>query len=230
MEEKRHKRLYPVALGGAALLLLAGLLTLVAGEFVRERLIQPLLFSFQVLGIYLRAIPQLGIWLFVLLLFLFASTYFLRARQPQHPKEARKRAEGTQPRPGLITDLARRIELGRQGEYFRWRLRRELRDFLVELLAWREELPEEEALEAVRSGEWGADPWVREFFQRGFEHQSTLFGRLQQFFSSLWRRPDEPFEQELAAIVDYLEGFASGSPNRARARKALAGRGRRRWS
>lgn len=215
MAEKRHKRLYLLVLGGVALLLLAGLLTLVAGEFVRERLIQPLLFSFQVLGVYFQAIPQLGIWLFALLLFLCLSAYFLRALRPERAKGRAKREKQVEPRPGLITDLAKRIELGRQGEYFKWRLRRELRDFLVDLLAWREEISDEEALEAVRSGEWTTEPQVREFFQRGFEHRYTFLSRLKEFGRRLrgWR--DESFEHDLSVIVDYLESFAAGAPPRA---------------
>jgi hypothetical protein len=211
MEEKRHKRLYLLALSGAAVLLLAGLLTLAAGEFVRGRLIQPLLLLFQVVGVYLRAIPQLGIWLFVLLFFVLLSSYFLRSPQPARSERRQEPEEGARRRPGLIADLAERIELGHQGEYFKWRVRRELRDFLVDLLAWREDISSEEALESVRSGEWTADPRVREFFRRGFERHYTLLVRLQEFLSSLSRRRDETFEQDLAFIVSYLEGFAGGA-------------------
>jgi hypothetical protein len=210
-EERQSKRLVQLAaLVGAVVLLLAGLLTLVAGEFVREHLIRPLLFLFQVIGVYLRAIPQLGIWFFLLLLLVLISTYFLRdlRREAAHPEEEPE--EEAPPPLGPVADLAKRIELGKEGEYFRWRIRRELRDFLVELISWRWGISKEEALELVRSGGWTEDPEMREFFRRGFEQRYTLLAQLREFLSSLLGRRDEGFEQELAAVVDYLEEFASG--------------------
>ncbi|MFQ6033436.1 MAG: hypothetical protein ACE5LQ_01245 [Candidatus Bipolaricaulia bacterium] len=213
MEEERRKLTRLAVLVGVLVLLLAGLLTLVAGEFVREHLIRPLLFLFQLIGIYLRAIPQLGIWFFLLLLLVLISAYFLRdlRRAAARPKEERREEEP--PPPGPVVDLAKRIELGADGEYFRWRIRRELRDLLVELLAWQRGISKEEALELVRSGAWTDDPRMRELFRRGFDRRYTLLAQLQEFFSSLLGRRDEGFVQELATVVNYLEGFASGKAN-----------------
>lgn len=212
MEEERRPRRLPllVALVGAGLLLLAGLLTLVAGEFVRERLIRPLLVLFQLIGIYLQAVPQLGIWFFLLLLLVLISIYSLRGlrRTAKRPKEEPKEEEP--PPPGPVGDLAKRIELGAEGEYFKWRVRRELRDFLVELLAWRRGISQEEARKLVRSGAWTDDPRIREFFRREIEQRYTLLVQLRELLSSLLGRRDEGFERELAAAVDYLEGFAKG--------------------
>lgn len=212
-EQKPRRLLQAMALIGAAVLLLAGLLTLLAGEFVREHLIRPLLFLFQVITLYLRAIPQLGIWFFLLLLLLLVSSYLLRDLRPIPLKprgEERKEEAPPPPPPGPITDLAKRIELGCEGEYFKWRVRRELRDLLIDLLAWRRGISRETALELVRSGEWTEDPAVREFFHRGFERRYTLFVQLWEFLSSLLGRRDEGFERELAAVVDHLEEFIGG--------------------
>jgi len=214
MEEGKRKGLVQLAvLVGLLVLVLAGVLTIVAGEFVREHLIRPLLFLGQVIGIYLRAIPQLGIWFFLLLLLLLISAYFLRdlRREERRPAEEPKEAP---PPLGPLADLAKRIERGSEGEYFRWRVRRELRDFLVELLAWRGGMAQEEALELVRSGEWTDDPLVREFFRRGFRREYTFLVQLREFLSSLLRRRDESFERELAAVVDYLERFVGGKVSR----------------
>ncbi|MCR4404449.1 MAG: hypothetical protein NUW06_04105 [Candidatus Acetothermia bacterium] len=227
MDEKRRRGLYILGLSAAGVALLAAVLTLVAGEFVRERLIQPLLVTFQAIGIYLRAVPQLGIWLFALLLFVLLGSYFLRGLR-REPTRREKRAKKVEPRPGLIADLVRRIELGQHGEYFKWRLRRELRDFVVDLLSWREEISTEEALEAIRAGVWTSDPRVREFFQRGFERRYTSLDWLRGLFNSPWGRRDSSFEQDLAFVVGYLESFAAGAS--AGPRKALAKRGRARWS
>lgn len=216
MEEERRPRklLLLMALLGALVLLLAGALTLVAGEFVRERLIRPLLFLFQLIAIYLRAVPQLGIWFFLLLLLVLISTYFLRdLRRTRAARAEEERGAEEPPPPGPVVDLARRIEQGAEGEYFRWRVRRELRDLLVELLAWQRGVSQEEALELVRSGGWTDDPQMREFFRRGFNRRYTLLVQMREFFSSLLGRRDEGFVQELAAVVDYLEGFASGKAN-----------------
>jgi len=211
MAGERGRSVRLAVLVGAAVLLLAGLLTLAAGEFVREHLIRPLLFLGQVIALYLRAIPQLGIWFFLLLLLLLVSSYFLRDLRPSPLKlREEERKEEAPPPPGPITDLAKRIELGREGEYFKWRVQRELRDLLIDLLAWRRGISREAALELVRSGEWTEDPRVAEFFRRGFARRYTLFVRLGEFLSSLLRRRDEGFERELAAVVDCLEEFIGG--------------------
>jgi len=211
-EEQRSKRLLQViALIGAAVLLLAGVLTLVAGGFVREQLIRPLLFFLQVIGLYLQAIPQLGIWFFLLLLLVLAGTYALRGlHRRARPRRREELKEEVPPPPGPISDLAKRIGLGREGEYFKWRVRRELRDFLIDLISWQREISREEASELVRSGAWTDDPKAREFFRRGFERRYTLLAQLGEFLNSLLGRRDEGCLQELAAVVGYLEEFASG--------------------
>jgi len=210
MEEGRRKLTRLAVLVGALVLLLAGLLTLVAGGFVRERLIRPLFLLFQMIGIYLRAIPQLGIWFFLLLLLVLISAYFLRDLRGGAARPKEEQREEAPPPPGPIGALAKRIELEAEGEYFRWRVRRELRDFLIDLLAWRQGISQEEALELVRSGAWTDDPQIREFFRRRFERRYTLLLQLREFFSSLLGRRDEGCLQELATVVSYLEAFARG--------------------
>ncbi|GEM_PF-3168125 len=219
-----------LGLGGLIILLLAGALTLVAGEFVREQLIRPLLVLFAVIGLYLGAMPQLMLWLFVLLLLALVGLFTLRELgrsggkgrgrdgelrwRRQGPSGVGEELEGAFPKLGTLEDLAKRIALGAEGEYFRWRIRRELQDFLVRLIAWREGLEPEEALELVRSGRWTGEPRVREFFQRGFTRR---YGPLSWWLEALHLRPrwlkrakEREFEQELAFIVDHLEAYARG--------------------
>ncbi len=211
--EKRTRRLVQgVVTSGAAVLLLAAALTLLAGEFVREQLIRPLLFFFQMIGVYLGTIPQLLIWFFLLLLVVLASARLLRGLQRTSPKPSkeRRRNRGSKPRRGPIIQMAQRIEQAPEGEYFKWRVRRELQDFLIELLAWRRGISTEGARTLVRSGAWTADPAVREFFRCGFQQRYTLFVRLGDFFSSLIGRREEGFKRELSSVLDYLEAFAKG--------------------
>lgn len=197
---------------GAAVLLLAGILTLAAGEFVREQLIRPLLFLFQLAGLYLRAIPQFGLWAVLLLLLVLFGLYSVHGLRLTG---AQAKPQGGQPplaTAGPLAELAERIELARRGKYFEWRLRRELRELLVELLAWRRGLSPEEALRLIRRGDWPgpAEPRLREFFRiQGPERRRP--------FSLTWRWPRRPrgqeqeegFERELVAAVRYLEQLAA---------------------
>lgn len=216
-----------LGLSGLIVLLLAGVLTLMAEEFVREQLIRPLLVLFVVIRLYLGAMPQLLLWFFVLLLLVFFGVFTLRdlgrgmsgsegegRELHQRRQGALSRAEPPEegPKLGTIEDLAERITLSAEGEYFKWRIRRELQDFLVRLIAWREGLEPEEALELVRSGRWTGEPRVREFFQRSFARR---YGLLRWWLEALrppWlkRVREREFEQELALIVDYLESYAQG--------------------
>jgi hypothetical protein len=213
---------------GGAVLLLAGALTLAAGEFVRDRLIGPFLFLFQLAGLYLQAIPQFGLWAILLLLLLLFGLYSVHSlRLTGTQAQARHKGGRIPPTTaglGPLAELAERIDLGARGEYFRWRLQRELRDLLVELLAWRRGLSPEEALRLVRSGEWPGppEPWLREFFQ------AQGLGRHRLLFPWRWRRlrpqpqdqgqgqdqgrerkGERDFPEELAAAILYLERLAA---------------------
>ena len=207
--QSQRKGLIRLGLAAAAVLLLAGVLTLVAGEAVRERLIRPLLVFFQVVRIYFAALPQLAVWFFVLLLLLALGGYLLRdlSRAPRVRRERPRPMPAERlPRLDTVRALAERLRLAREGEYFRWRVRRELLDFLVKLLAWRRKIPPEEALALIRSGEWTSDPdpKIREFFTHGLTRRGWRWR-----FSWL-RQADTRFFQELGAVLDYLERYAQG--------------------
>lgn len=198
---------WALLLVGAVILLLAGALTLGAGEFVRDQLIRPLLFLFQLAGLYLRAIPQFGLWAVLLLLLVLFGLYSVHGlRLGLGGGQARPEEGQLPPAPaGPLAELVERIELAGRGEYFKWRLRRELRELFVELLAWRRGLSPEEALRLIREGEWPglAEPRLREFFQlQGSERRRSFFPRRP-------RHRDEDFEEALAAAVDYLERLAA---------------------
>lgn len=204
-EKQRKGQLAWLGLAAAAVLLLAGLLTLLVGEAVRERLVRPLLVFFEVLKIYFSALPQLAVWFFFLLVLIGLGAYLLR----DIGRTARVRREGPRaavperlPRRETVRALAERLRLAREGEYFRWRIRRELLDFLIRLLAWRRKIPSEEALALVRSGAWTADAEMREFFSRG--------PRPRRWWPLRRKRADVEFFQELRRVLDYLERYAQG--------------------
>ncbi|MGQ9477080.1 MAG: hypothetical protein ACUVRH_01085 [Candidatus Bipolaricaulia bacterium] len=193
-------------LAGAAILLLTGALTFLAGEFIRAQLIRPLLFLLQMVGLYLRAIPQFGLWAVLLLLFVLFGLYSIHGLRLTGVKARQRQRMSPMPpaSAGPLTELAERIALANRGEYFKWRLRRELRDLLVALLAWRRGLPQEEALRLLRAGEdWPAEvePRLREFFQ------SPEPERRYPFFLRPRRRGNR-FEEELAGAIRCLEGLA----------------------
>ncbi len=204
-ERLRLRKRWALLLAGAAILLLAGALTLVAGEFVRDQLIRPLLFLFQVIGLYLRAIPQFGLWAVLLLLLVLFGLYSIHGLRLAEARARREKGPMPPPPAGPLMELAERIALAGHGEYFKWRLRRELRDLLVALLAWRRGITPEEALRLIRAEaeDWPpeVEPRLKEFFQgpkRG--HPFLLRPRP--------RRRDSSFEEELAAAVYHLERLA----------------------
>ncbi len=211
-EARTRRVVQGIVISAGAVLLLAAALTLLAGDFVREQLIRPLLFLAQTMGIYVKAIPQLLIWFLLLLLFSLVSTRLVRGtrQRPRRGIKAGERSRGLGPRRGPIRDLARRIEQAAEGEYFKWRVRRELQDYLVELLAWRRGISGEDGRRLVRSGAWTADRRIGEFFCRGAPQRYTFVIRPRGLFGWLLRGRGGGFEQELSSVLDYLESFARG--------------------
>lgn len=201
-----------IGLIGIAIIILAGALTLVAGDYIRDYLIQPLLFLFVALKVYLTGLPDLLIWLFVTLVLVLIGLRAIHVQRRSRKKVVEKASPG-EVRFGLIEDLARKIELAKEGEYFKWRVRRELKDFLVELVAWKGGVPREQAVDLVWSGRWTKHPEVQGFFHKGFRRRYNFFRYIVSFLKSLRRKEevqpqDKQFFRELEFVIDYLQEYA----------------------
>ncbi|RMF25951.1 MAG: hypothetical protein D6759_20525, partial [Chloroflexi bacterium] len=167
-------RLFPLALA----LILTVALTLLLRGLVRELIILPLLQLYWVARILLESVPQLLLWgLFVGLAFLIAGGSLLRWQREQERTESERR-----PHPGRVATWARWIRQAEEGDYSRWRLAHQLGGLALDLLAYRQQCPQEQVKRQLEEGTLAMPPEVRAYLRaglgRGIWGPSGRLGRL----------------------------------------------------
>ncbi len=196
-------RLLLVGLFVLGLILVIGL-GLALQSVARTSIVMPLLYLAWLADLMFRSVPGWLWWAWFLIIALVIAGRSLRVRTRPEPSERRDFHFTT----GAVRSWMGRIEASEHGEYFRWRLARDLAELALQLLAYRnrgEVAPRDrsqsiELLEApapiaeyLRSG-LTAPPW----------QPHDLRSRLAQLRHPT--RNPSPLSVEPATIARFLEG------------------------
>lgn len=185
-------------LSGLALLLTV-LLTWILQDFVRETLVDPILYIIWIVQLAVGMLSQALIWAVFLLIFLFLAIRSLWQISPAatktHTPETRRR--------GRVGVWQRWIDLASRDRYSKWRLARHLGDLSVDVLAHESRLTPEEVREQVSAGQLTAKPEVLNYLSAAVSTQT-----LRDYITLDERRfgtPTSRLDIDLEQIAQFLE-------------------------
>ena len=182
------------------ILLLAGLLTLVLGDWLREAVVTPLLFGVWVGRLIFDSIPQAAIWgLFLLLTFPLAVRSLLRT-SPAASKMTTLEASSAQ-RIGFWLYALRRVE---QDIYYRWQLAQHLHKLAVDALANDQRISPKEVRQRLADGTLNLPPDMQAYLQAGMTSFS-YFSVPKRRFRLRAKRTSSPLDFDPAQLIAYLE-------------------------
>jgi hypothetical protein len=193
----------PLLLLLALLLLLTIPLALTFQHTVREAIVIPLLYLLWLGRLIYLSIPQPLLWAAFLALALFIIVKSLGERPGPLARPRKMEARYG----GRVTAWAGRLYLATQGDYFKWRLARDLGQLGLELMAYRERLSPGQRDVYREIEKLAAPPEVQAFFRAGLSLPSSrplgLFSRLTR-----WLRRDtiaSSLDLDPESIVQWLE-------------------------
>lgn len=199
----RSKRLIILSL--VVIVLLAIILTLTAGDLLKSAIINPIVYFMLIFKEFVAALPDLPIWLgfvFLSALAVVLTVIDLFKATPKPPQEQ------TFVNRGGVSELAERVKLSAQGEFFKWRLTRQLSDLAVDLVAMKRKLDHKGARQAFEAGAWTQEPGIKEFLKtEPLIRPYTALERLLRYLKPR-RRGDKRYQAELARVVSFLEAYA----------------------
>lgn len=197
----RRRRVYI----GLGLIALAGALTLLFGEALREQLLRYVLYELWLWKLRLASLPFGLVWM----LFLIVGSLGVYMTILDLVLQGRMRAASQEKtlRTGPVQSLAHKIGLACQGELARWNVHRLVSDIAIQWVALHEGVGESEARRRFHSGAILSDlhdaldlEFPRSAAQRGW---LWLSGRLPASSAQRRRRLEE-----ISQLTDILEHFA----------------------
>ncbi len=208
----RRRRIYI----GLGLIALAGALTLLFGEALREQFLRYVLYELWLWELRLASLPFGLVWM----LFLVVGSLGVYMIILDLVLQGRMRAASQEKifRTGPVQSLAQKIGLACQGELARWNVHRLVSDIAIQWVALHEEISESEARRRFQSGAILSD--LREALDLEFPRSAARRGWL--WLSG--RLPASPAQrrrrlEEISQLTDILEHFAGEAYERTRDRR-----------
>jgi len=156
---------------------------------------------------FVAALPDLPIWLafvFIAALAVAVMLIDLLGAAPKPPKEPTFISRG------WVSELAERVKRAGQGEFFKWRLRRQLSDLTIDLIAMKHKLDQKSARQFFEAGTWTPEARIKVFLTA--EPQIRPYAALKRFLGYFKLRQgasDKRYGGELENVVKFLEAYAS---------------------
>jgi hypothetical protein len=191
-----RKRKRNFALGGA--LVIALVLAFALRDLVRLALVLPLAYLWWALGVVYGAVPQVVLWigLIVLVVFLLLSSLTPRGMPaPLEKKEVRARN-------GNIENLAVALEKARKGTYNKWKVANRLGRLARDLLIQRGDREITKVIGPLTGRDWQPSESVRTYLDVG------LNGSFADYPNPRWpfgRPQPTPLDLDVSEAVDFLE-------------------------
>ncbi|MBN1992236.1 MAG: hypothetical protein JW953_06000 [Anaerolineae bacterium] len=181
-----------------AILLLAGLLTLVMRDLMRENLVAPLLYLAWVAGLIWASIPQAAIWALFLLTTLVIA---LRSLIKKGPILRHRNPPATKPEERIESWL-KLIRRTRQEDYFKWQLAQRLHKLTLETLAHDERTTLQEMRQRLSQNQLDAPPEVLAYLEAGM----TSFSHFLEA-QPRWRlkKQTSPLDLDPERVIQFLE-------------------------
>lgn len=170
----------------------------------RASFVMPLLYAAWLADLFFRSVPGWLWWAWFLVIALVLAARSLRTRAGADLVERgdRRLTEG------VIHGWIARIQSAGQGDYFRWRLARDLAELGLQFLAYRDrgDLGQRDRSQYVEL--LNAPPEIQAYLRTGLTAPPWQPQDLRSRLARLWRptTKDSPLEIEPAVIAQFLEG------------------------
>lgn len=185
-------------------LVLAVILGLLLQGVTRNSFVMPLLYAAWLADLVFRSVPGWLWWAWFLIIALVFAARSLRGRAGADALERPERRLTE----GVIRAWIARIQSGDQGEYFRWRLARDLAELGLQFLAFRDrgDLGQRDRSQYVEA--LNAPPEIQAYLRMGLTAPPWQPQDVRSKLARLWRptKQDSPLEIEPAVIAQFLEG------------------------
>lgn len=185
-----------ITLGGVVIIAL--ILAFPLQDVIRKTIIVPLAYLWWALGVLYQSIPQVVIWILLIVLISFMLMGSFASDRKRSPSEDPK----VKPSPGQVAGLAEHLVKMRKGTYYKWhvanRLGRLARDFLIQ----RGDRANIKDLSPLTGRDWQPPAPVDAYLDTG------LHGSFADFPNQSWRfRPPEPtpLDLDVNEVVEFLE-------------------------
>ena len=181
-----------------AVIAVAALLAYLMRDAIEQRILQPLIFFFWVLGVYYRSLPQALIWiiLVVLVVMIEVQSFASEGRPSEGKLDARKLDQG-----GVET-LAGWFRRAPHGLYYKWLLAQRLGKLSRELIALNARQKAPSGSEALAGPGWDPPLEVAAYLESGLNGSFADFPRPRWFFQRL---PPTPLDLDPSRAIDYIE-------------------------
>jgi len=153
--------------------------------------------------ILFESLPQLPLWVLLLLVLVLAAARSLGGPRRRHRREA----EGQAGQQGQVQVLSRWIRNARDGGYFRWSLAQHLGGLTWQVMAHTERTTPQELRQRHRMGEVDLPPVVEDYMRSAGSFNATTSG-------GVWGRirarlrvqgPSSASDQALEEVIEFLE-------------------------
>jgi hypothetical protein len=180
-------------------LLLMGCLAFFLQDVVRQVIIIPVAYLWWVLRIVYATIPQVLLWLILLVILTFSIIASLLKRY----SSGRKYELLSKPAMGAVESLAGWISnSSRQGNYYRWLVANRLGKLALAMAIRIENRQPPARLEQPKTLETGTPAGIQRYLKAGLEESFVDYPLPRLPFL---RRQATPFDQEIDEVVQFLE-------------------------
>ena len=185
-----------LTLGGV--LIIALILAFPLQDVIRKTVVVPLAYLWWALGVLYHSIPQVVIWiLLIVLVSLMLMGSFASDRMRKPPADPK-----IKPAPGQVEGLAENLIKMRRGTYYRWQVANRLGRLAREYLIQRGDRASVKDLSPLTGHDWQPPAQIDVYLDTG------LHGSFADFPNQPWRfRPPEPtpLDIDVREVVEFLE-------------------------
>jgi len=181
-------------------LILAGALAYLVRDAVSKLVLVSALYVLWAGQVVYRILPQ-GLWWGLFILVLAGLAWRSLARDGKQSPPSMPYHEELFDR---VKSWSQWLQQRRQGDYFRWRLARNLAELSVQVLAFQERLSTEETRQRLTAGELQLPPEILNYLQAGLSAEAyRRYSGLSATLRSLPRA--HPLDLDPLRVVEYLE-------------------------
>jgi len=183
----------------AGVVVIALILAFPLQDVIRRIVVVPLAYLWWALGVLYQSIPQVVIWILLIVLISLMLMGSFASDRKRKPSEDPK----IKPAPGQVEGLAKNLVKARRSTYYKWkvanRLGRLARDFLIQ----RGDRADKKDLSPLAGRDWQPSKPVEAYLETGLHGSFADFPNQPWF---LFRAPEPtPLDTDAKEVVEYLE-------------------------